>query len=319
MRTKTSTLLGLIILSAALLAGCSGSGKKADTQVVAKVNGKEITVHQLNFMLQRLGPMDEKQAKQAQKLVLDTLVEQEALVQKALADKLDREPKVVQALDIARQQILAQAYLEKQLQGTAPSAAEVRTYFEQHPDLFVHRKVFRFNELVALPRAEQMASVKDKIAHSGNNLAAIASWMRDQKIPVRASVAEHPSEQLPTELLPKLAQMKEGEITTINTQGGLGVMQFVSMREQPVTQDQAKPVIERFLMNQKRVELAKAEIKRVKDEAKVEYVGAFADEGKPVVQAQANKDAPASATKAAESAKVDAGVESMEKGLSGLK
>jgi len=309
MRAKHSKLVGLVAFLVVVLAGCSGTDKKAETQVVAKVNGKEVTVHQLNFLLQRLGSMDEKQAKEARTLVLNTLVEQEALVQKAVDAKVDRDPKVVQALDAARRQILAQAYLDKQLQGTAPSAEEVRQYFEQHPDLFTHRKVFRFNEIIALPRAEQMESVQEKIKHSGNNLVAVANWLKEQKIPVRASVAEHSSEQLPADILPRLVQMKEGEITTLNTQGGLGVLQFVSMREQPVTQDQAKPFIERFLVNQKRVELAKAEIKRVRDAAKVEYVGAFADQSKAQVPA----------AKAPEPPKAEAAEKSMEKGLSGLK
>ena len=68
----------LILLAVSAVAGC-GSKDKADskvkTQVVAKVNGSEITVHQINFAMQRMGPQNEAQAKEASKQVLRGLVE----------------------------------------------------------------------------------------------------------------------------------------------------------------------------------------------------------------------------------------------------
>lgn len=300
---------GVAILLTVVLAGCGGGDKKASTQVVAKVNGQEITIHQVNHMLQRLGAINEAQAKEAGKQVLVSLVEQESVLQKALEQKIDRDPNVVQALDAARRQILVQAYLEKLTKSSPPAADEISKYFDAHPELFEHRKLFRFNEIIALPQPGQADAVRDQIERSGGDLTKVAGWLKEQKIPFRGGPAERPSEQIPTELLPKLDQAKAGQIAMVNTQGGLSVLQFISAREQPVTKEQAKPVIERFLLTQKRVEMAQAEVKRIKEAAKVEYIGAFAEQVKNTT-ASAKPAAPA---KADESAK------SMEKGLSGLK
>lgn len=309
MTKNTLVAGGVAILLAGVLAGCGEGGKNASTQVVAKVNGKEITIHQVNHVLQRLGATSEAQAKEAGKQVLAGLVEQEAVLQKALEQKVDRDPNVVQALEAARRQVLVQGYLEKQAKSATPAADEISKYFDAHPELFEHRKLFRLNEIIALPRPEQTDAVRSEVKRSGNDMAQVARWLKDQKIMFRAGPGERASEQVPTELLPTLAQMKEGEIATVNMQNGLGILQFVSSREQPVTKEQARPVIERFLVNQKRMELAQAEVKRIKDAAKVEYLGAFAEQAKDQTAA-AKPAAPAPAKPAADF---------MDKGLSGVK
>src|SRR5512139_2955755 len=113
--------LYLPLLIAALVVGCgdkkdeAATTEKGATQVAAKVNGTELTVHQINYALQRMPNLDKGQTKAASLEVVRKLVDQEVLLQKALADKLDRDPTVVQALDAARRQILAEAYMARKL------------------------------------------------------------------------------------------------------------------------------------------------------------------------------------------------------------
>src|SRR5687768_10183106 len=94
-----------------VMAGCSKHEEagKGSTQVVAKVNGNEITVHQLNFALSRAGKIDQAQLKPASEKVLQQMVDIELLKQKAIDAKLDRDPNVLQVLEATKQQLLAQA------------------------------------------------------------------------------------------------------------------------------------------------------------------------------------------------------------------
>ena len=79
----------LPLMIAALAAGCgdkkeeAATDEKAPTQVAAKVNDTEITVHQVNFALQRIPNLDKDQSKAASLQVVRSLVDQELLVQKA--------------------------------------------------------------------------------------------------------------------------------------------------------------------------------------------------------------------------------------------
>lgn len=314
--------LYLPLLVVALMAGC---GDKKDgtaeegkpTQVAAKVNGTELTVSQVNYALQRIPNLDKDQAKAASLQVIRNLVDQEVLAQKAQSEKLDRDPVVVQALDAARRQIMAEIYMTRKLGTPAePTDAEVSDYFNKHPELFTKRKIYRLQELSIKAPKEKQEAIRKQLADS-KTLNDFVAWLKDEKYPVQASQGVKPAEQLPQALLPKLAEMPDGQAMVVNTPEGLLVILLADSQVQPVTLEQAKPAITRLLQNEARQKAAKAELDKVKAEAKIEYVGEFADAGKEAPAADAAPAAPAesAATPAAPAADADA----ISKGVSGLK
>ncbi|OYW23859.1 MAG: peptidyl-prolyl cis-trans isomerase, EpsD family [Hydrogenophilales bacterium 12-63-5] len=314
--------LYLPLLVVALIAGC---GDKKDgaaeegkpTQVAAKVNGTELTVSQVNYALQRIPNLDKDQAKAASLQVIRNLVDQEVLAQKAQSEKLDRDPVVVQALDAARRQIMAEVYMTRKLGTPAePTDAEVSDYFNKHPELFTKRKIYRLQELAIKAPKEKQEAIRKQLTDS-KTLGDFAAWLKDEKYPVQASQGVKPAEQLPQALLPKLAEMPDGQAMVVNTPEGLLVILLADSQVQPVTLEQAKPAIARLLQNEARQKAAKAELDKVKAEAKIEYVGEFADAGKEAPAADAAPAAPAesAATPAAPAADADA----ISKGVSGLK
>jgi len=316
--------LYLPLLIVALIAGC---GDKKDgvaeegkpTQVAAKVNGTELTVSQVNYALQRIPNLDKDQSKAASLQVIRNLVDQEVLAQKAQSEKLDRDPVVVQALDAARRQIMAEVYMTRKLGTPAePTDAEVTDYFNKHPELFTKRKIYRLQELSIKAPKEKQEAIRKQLADS-KTLGDFAAWLKDEKYPVQASQGVKPAEQLPQALLPKLAEMPDGQAMVVNTPEGLLVILLADSQVQPVTLEQAKPAIARLLQNEARQKAAKAELDKVKAEAKIEYVGEFADAGKeaPAPAADTTPTAPAesAATPAAPAADADA----ISKGVSGLK
>ena len=314
--------LYLPLLVVALIAGC---GDKKDgtaeegkpTQVAAKVNGTELTVSQVNYALQRIPNLDKDQSKAASLQVIRNLVDQEVLAQKAQSEKLDRDPVVVQALDAARRQIMAEVYMTRKLGTPAePTDAEVSDYFNKHPELFTKRKIYRLQELSIKAPKEKQEAIRKQLTDS-RTLNDFVAWLKDEKYPVQASQGVKPAEQLPQAILPKLAEMPDGQAMVVNTPEGLLVILLADSQVQPVTLEQAKPAIARLLQNEARQKAAKAELDKVKAEAKIEYVGEFADAGKEAPAADATPAAPAesAATPAAPAADADA----ISKGVSGLK
>jgi len=302
-----------LLIAASLTAGCGDKNNEATTaektvtQVAAKVNGTELTVHQVNHALQRVPNLDKDQTKTASLQVVRNLVDQEVLVQKALADKLDRDPNVVQALDAARRQVLAEAYMTRKLGTTGePSEAEVIDYFEKHPDLFAKRKVYRLQEIAVTAPEDKREVIRAKL-DSAKDINEFVNWLKAENYPVKLGQGVKGAEQLPAELVPRLAQMPQGQAMVAQAPDGLLIVVLAGSQTQPVTLEQAKPAIQRLLQVQARQAAAKAELDTLKAAAKIEYVGEFAEAGKVAL-------APSS-----QSAADDADGEAIGKGVSGLK
>jgi EpsD family peptidyl-prolyl cis-trans isomerase len=270
--------LGLVCLAA-----CGKGGEEKATQVAARVNGAEITVHQVNQTMQRLGAVPEGQAKQATKQVLDRLVDQQLLVEQAKEKKLDRDPRIVAAIEAGRRQILAQAYVE-QVAGGAPKATsdQVKDFYAQHPELFQERRIYRFLQMaIAMPADKQQAvrakvEELDKTGDKQKIFPQLAEWLRGQNLQFQVNQTTQPAEQLPLEALPKYAQMKAGDLVFTPAPKGAVVSQLVATQPQPLNQAQAEPYIEQYLVGRERLKLSDDEMKRLRAAAKIEYVGEFA-------------------------------------------
>ena len=313
-----------VILSVSILAACgkSGDAAKPASQVAAKVNGDEISVHQINSALSRGGAVPPEQAKKAAPQVLERIIDQQLLVQKAVEAKLDRDPTVMQNLENAKRQILSQAYMERTL-AAAPKGGkdEVRKFYDENPALFQERRVFRFQELTVAGSPEKLDALRAE-AGKAKNLTDVANWLKAQDVKFTAANATKAAEQLPLELLPQFSKMKDGQIVVLGSPNGAAVIQLVQSQQAPLNEQQATPVIEQFINNKKKMELAEAEVKKLRGAAKIEYVGDFVatkpgDGQKAAAPAPVTAPAPVAVTPPAQSsAKGDSGI---EKGLSGLK
>ena len=265
--------LGLL---AAALSACGGGGGKA-SQVAVKVNKDEITVSQINDQLAHLPagiPADRIELARGQ--IIGRLVNEQLLVQQALEHKLDRDPAVLGALQAARANVLSQAYMQRVIAPQAKvSEEEVHKYYADNPDLFSQRKVYRLAELSIAANAEQQKSIQE--AARGKSLKQLADFLAEHKIGFSAESGVRTAEQLPLAHLPQIAQMKSGGVLVYASgPDRVSAIEVLASEPRPVDEKTATPAIEKFLTNVKREELAVNEIKRLREVAKIEYVGDFA-------------------------------------------
>lgn len=277
---KPTLLTVAVLVSATLLSGCGGDKKDKATQVAAKVNKEEISVHQINFMLSRQPGLKPEQKDQAQKAVLESLISQELVYQQAQEQKLDRDPNVLQMLEAAKREIIVRAYLERLVQNASkPSDAEVKQYYDTHPAMFADRRLFNFQEIVVEAKPEQAAALRQKLS-AATDLAQLQSILQAEGVRFGTGQAVRAAEQLVQQIgyeqAAKIAKMTDGQFAVNERPGGLYVLILVKSEPQPVTLAQAKPAIEQLLLNERRTKLAEEEIKRLRAAAKIEYVGAFA-------------------------------------------
>lgn len=302
------TFFWLIIASSIALAGCGDSKEKKASQTLAKVNGDEITVHQVNAELARMG-VGKEQQEQAAKQVLNALIDRQLMERAALDAKLDRNPNVLQAIERAKSQILAQAYIESKAASISkPAEAEISDYFRQHPELFGQRKAFSMQE-IALPAGLYTDELKTML-DSAKSLDEVAAWLSQRGILFTRTPAERTSTDLPPDFVKQLLALPAGELLVVRAPNRIMIAEIKGIKDAPISEAQAKPLIERFLLNKKRMETGVTELKNLRASAKIEYMGegAQAAENAMAESKALPVEKPAEAPAAGDKSHIDRGV-----------
>src|SRR3954470_6642863 len=110
---STGRLIGYGALLIPALMSCGASSGARSSQVVATVNGHEITVMQLNHALESAGVRE--MTATTRKLALESLAGEELLVQAALQNHIDRDADFVQALEQSRRKLLSEFFAQRMI------------------------------------------------------------------------------------------------------------------------------------------------------------------------------------------------------------
>jgi EpsD family peptidyl-prolyl cis-trans isomerase len=265
-----------VAVGVALLAGCSKNKDKQSTQVAAKVNKEEITISQVNFLLAQQRPVAASQAASANRAALERLIDQELTIQKASDQRLDREPRVVQQIEMARREIISRAYLEKVGAGASkPSPTEVQAYYEAHPALFSQRRIYSLQEVNIEATPDQVEAMKKTLVGS-KTFADFVAYLKNNNFKFAAAEAVRSAEQLPLASVDAFGKMKDGQAIFNTRPGGAQVINLAGSRSEPVTLERATPAIEQFLVNERKRKMILDDMAALRRGSKVEYFGDFA-------------------------------------------
>jgi EpsD family peptidyl-prolyl cis-trans isomerase len=269
--TPKRVLCAALILVAATLSACGDKAKeKKPGQALASVNGEEVTVLQLNEELQRAG-VTAAQQDTASKQLLQVLIDRQLLQEAAAKENLDRDPKVMQAIDRAKSLIIAQAYLQKRIGNPGkPTSAEVEDYFNKHPEFFSNRKQFSMSEIVI--GANDLTPEVRTAADSAKSLEEVAVWLDAHKVKYGRTQITRSTADVPPQLSSKLLGMPKGQLFVVKEGPRAMFIAVNEVKDAPVTLAVASPQIEQFLVNKKNKEMASAELQRLRADAKIEYL-----------------------------------------------
>jgi EpsD family peptidyl-prolyl cis-trans isomerase len=257
------------------LAGCGG-GKNKATQSAAKVNKEEITVHQINYVLQQQRGVPPAQAASAAQQVLERLIDQELAVQTAKSKDIDRDPQVVQQLEAAKREIIARAYIERVGSGASkPSAEDIKKYYNDKPALFKDRHIYSLQELRIEAKPEQVSELRAKLQESAA-VSDFTAFLKEKGYRFASNQLTLAAEQVPLGSLNSFASMKDGQSLLNTSPSGVQVVTMVSSRSQPLDEAQAFPAIEQFLLNERKRRIVEEDLKALRATAKIQYLGEYA-------------------------------------------
>jgi EpsD family peptidyl-prolyl cis-trans isomerase len=271
---RTAWMAGLAC-SALLLAACSGH-KKGVTQSAARVDGTEITTTQINYRLQRERGLRPEQMDEAGRKVLEQLIDEQLVVDRAEKVKMDEQPDAVQAMAAARREVLSRAYVEQAAMTVpAPTEQQMHAYFDDNDALFANRRVYTLQEYLAKVPEDQIPALR-ALVEGGKSPADIEAWFKARSVPFKAQQSTHPAEQIPLNSLKMLAATADGHGLVASGGNQVHVTYVTSSVVAPVTYDKAKPAIAQFLSVGARRKVTEANLAALKTSGKIEYAPQYA-------------------------------------------
>jgi EpsD family peptidyl-prolyl cis-trans isomerase len=208
--------------------------------------------------------------------VLDQLIDEQIVAQKAVTAKLDKDPKVVAQLEAARRDILARRFVEAAADTVAkPPEDQVQKFYDGHPGMFAQRKIYTLQRLDVQAPDERRTEI-DAHVTSLKTLSDLTDWLKSQHLPYTVKQEQDAAEQLTPAILDKLVVMKDGESMVIPSQSGVSAVTLMSSVTAPKTLADARGPIEQFLSNQGKRDVVMNLQKTLREGVKIDYLGKYA-------------------------------------------
>ncbi|NQE48508.1 EpsD family peptidyl-prolyl cis-trans isomerase [Herbaspirillum rubrisubalbicans] len=304
------------LVSAMLLIGLVACGEKksasSSSQVVANVDGQEITIHQVNNELAKTGGTE------VTKQLLDGLVARQLLVNAAKKDKLDADPAVLADMERARNLVLAQSYVASKLKvPTRPLDQEVEDLYRKNPDWFAQRKQYEFAQLI-IAGSNLTPELNALMDQPGKRLDDVATWLDAHHIQFARQQVIKTTADLPPQMNASLKNMERGSLFVV-IEGPTAILTSVQdVKSTPLSLAVATPQIVQYLVTQKQNQASEQLVENLRKDAKIEYsdqAKSFKDMNAQAAKANPNAGAAGATGKDPEKVKNDA----ISRGVAGFK
>jgi peptidyl-prolyl cis-trans isomerase C len=262
-RLHTSSAALVLSVTALLLAGCGETKDKPGEKqgaaphlpaspTVATVGNDEIKAYELANEMRLAGvPMGkdkEKPDDQVTKRFMRELVQRKYLVQKAIAEKLDRDPGFLVELQRQREQLLANLYLQRAVADTSLSGSRIEAYQANHPLMFAKRQALAIEQVI-FPLTQASKPILEA-AKGAKTLEEVAQLLKGRGVSFNRGEGEIGSGDMPPEVF-EMMQKKSADNVFFTARGPNGVFFVVKeIKPQPLTGEPATQLAKRMLLNE---------------------------------------------------------------------
>ncbi len=226
---RLTVVLGLCALA---LVGCGKKeqGAASKGQVVAHVGDEVVTTQELEneFRLANVPPNRQKDPALV-KQVLGELVLRKYLLQQALNAKLDREPGVLLDLLRARTQVLATAYLSREVGAKPITQVEVDKYIASNPLKFANRQLLASEQIVFPIGSGSQAIIDDN--KDAKSLDEVDQRLTIMGVPHNRAMGALDSGEIPQDFFNAIQAKKADNVFFVRS-GANGVF-FIVKGEEP--------------------------------------------------------------------------------------
>ena len=270
MKVSTTKLAGAMAL--AVIAG--GCAKKVGGQVVAIVDGQEVTQQELNGELNGAAIPATADRKAILAQLLQRVIDRKVLVASARKQGLDQSPAYLAQIQKAQDNVLIGLMAEK-IGKTLPlpDAAALDRFMAENPSIFGARKRYALDQIVFTAPKDPTLAQKMSGAHT---LAQVEEVLKSSGIQYQSGHNTMDSASLPPAVAKQVAALPPGEPFLVPQNGQIVASVIRSAEAVPVTPEQAKPYATQLMRNQSVGKAMADQVKRDRASAKIEYQPGFA-------------------------------------------
>jgi peptidyl-prolyl cis-trans isomerase C len=261
--------LGVVALMAA--------AAPAQAKVLAKVNGVEITDDDLKIAMEDLGPGIPRQleGKARDSYIIDFLIDEQLVVQKAQADKLAETPDFAKKMAYLRDKALMETLLGNVAKNAATDAAIKATYDEaakaQKPETEYHA------HHILVPTEEEAKKALARVK-GGEDFSKVAGEVSKDPGSKGGDLGWYTKDRMVPEFGEAASKMKPGEISEpVKTQFGWHIIKLDESRPKTFPpMEQVKEQVARYVVQKAQSEL----VMKLREGAKIERTDQPADAAK---------------------------------------
>jgi EpsD family peptidyl-prolyl cis-trans isomerase len=250
-RTGWVATITCALAAAVALAGCGKKQEEAAVvgQVIAHVGTDDVTQQEVDNELNLARVPADKRSDEVVKAGLSRIIERKYLAQQARAAKLDREPTVHLDMLRANEQILAGAYMQRDLSTKASSISqnEVDSYIQAHPDQFEKRQLYQIEQVTFAPQKDMeslAASTKDF-----NALDQVEGKLNQLGIKFDRGTGTLDGATIPPEMRKALLARKPNDIFFLRSTRAASFFKVVSVDDKPLSGPEADQFAKAELRN----------------------------------------------------------------------
>ena len=233
-------IVALFAVAALLVAGCgnkAGKDQLPKGQVVASVDGEDITVHELNAELSGMPAANAAQQDALRRAVVQRLVERRALADYARQKALDELPDFTLQQHRAEEMILV-GLLQRQLAGRIAPASrdDADRFIAAHPALFAQRRIYDLDQL-AFDRPRDVGLLKAMQPMSA--LGDIERLLDANGIAHRRLGGQIDVLKADPRLVAAVSRLPAGDVFALPVGGQIVAAQVIGVRTVPFTGEDA--------------------------------------------------------------------------------
>lgn len=262
----------LLVGAAVALLGLSGCDKKAEGQVVAVVDGDEITSQELNGELGGAAAQGEPD-QQTRNVALNRLIDRRLLAAAATADGVESSPEYILRKRQLEENLLVQMMGEKLSRDIKqPTAQQIDQLIAENPQAFADRTAFTLDQIVfPMPPRRDVLQALTPVKTMAEAVAVLNKF----GVQFQRGNNTIDSANLPPPVFQQFKRVGGSEPLIVPTGNAITVAMIMNSEAAPVTGAAARTVATNAYTKREVEKALKAKLDAARKTGKIEYQSGF--------------------------------------------